>query len=135
MAETVYFRLLGDALAITSKAWAADELTAMDLGDARLNARAQTLVERFAAKPAASIPMACDSWAETCAAYRFLGNDEIDWRDIMAPHWAKAQQRMGAYGRCLDRRAHPCAEAAFGERGGSRPQRGLMKGEQYDCSH
>jgi len=69
----------------------------MDLGDARLNARAQTLVERFAAKPAASIPMAFDSWAEACAAYRFLGNDEIDWRDILAPHWAQAQQRMGAY--------------------------------------
>jgi hypothetical protein len=88
---------LGDALAMTSKAWAADELTGMDLGDARLNARAQTLVERFAAKPNASIPMACESWAETCAAYRFLGNDEIDWRDIMAPHWAQSQQRMNAY--------------------------------------
>ncbi len=84
-------------MAITSKHWAADELTGMDLGDTRLNARAQTLVERFAAKPTASIPMACNSWAETCAAYRFLSNDEIDWRGIMEPHWAQTQQRMGAY--------------------------------------
>lgn len=45
-----------------------------------------------------------------------------------------ADARMGGYGGCLDRRAHPCAEAAFGERGGSRPQRSLVKGEGHDCS-
>lgn len=69
----------------------------MDLGDERRNKRAKTLMERLAAKPTASIPMACKGWAETIAAYRFLGNDEVDWREIMAPHWAQTQQRMGAH--------------------------------------
>ena len=54
-------------------------------------------MERFAAKPTASIPMACHGWSETIATYRFLGNDEVDWRDIMAPHYAQTRQRMGAH--------------------------------------
>ncbi|MBC7625163.1 MAG: hypothetical protein H7232_17485 [Aeromicrobium sp.] len=33
----------------------------MDLGDARLNERARTLMERFAAKPTARTPEACDN--------------------------------------------------------------------------
>jgi hypothetical protein len=44
-------------------------------------------MERFAADPTASIPEACDGGGETIAAYRFLGNESVDWREIMAPHW------------------------------------------------
>jgi len=29
------------------------------------------------------------------AAYRFLGNEHIDWRDMMQPHWERAAARMG----------------------------------------
>jgi hypothetical protein len=63
------------------------EFAQLDLGDARLNRRARTLMERFAADPTASILEACDGWGETISAYRFLGNESVDWRDIMAPHW------------------------------------------------
>ncbi|SFM77152.1 Transposase DNA-binding [Rugamonas rubra] len=51
-------------------------------------------MERFTAKPTASIPEACDSWSETCAAYRFLGNAEVSWQGILAPHWERTQARM-----------------------------------------
>jgi len=54
-------------------------------------------MEQFTAKPTASIPDACDSWSETCAAYRFLGNSKVEWREIMAPHWAQTQSRMHAH--------------------------------------
>ncbi|WP_415583118.1 transposase, partial [Cupriavidus taiwanensis] len=57
----------------------------MDLGDQRLNKRAVLLAERLAEKPTASIPSACGGWEETAAAYRFLAQDELDWRDILAP--------------------------------------------------
>ena len=53
-------------------------------------------MERFAANPTASIPDARDSWSETCAAYRFLGNAKAAWRDILAPHWEQTQARMRA---------------------------------------
>ena len=69
----------------------------MALGDERLNKRAKVLMERLSAKPTASIPMACRGWGETVAAYRFLGNDEVDWQAILAPHWARTRARMHAY--------------------------------------
>jgi hypothetical protein len=73
---------LGDALT-TAAQWAATEFAQLDLGDARLNNRARTLMERFAATPTASIPDACHGWAETMAAYRFLSNESrISWRRI-----------------------------------------------------
>ncbi|MBC8726731.1 IS4 family transposase, partial [Paraburkholderia sp. 31.1] len=40
------------------------------------------------------IPQACDSWSETCAAYRFLRNTDVAWEAILEPHWASTQERM-----------------------------------------
>jgi hypothetical protein len=76
--------------------WTDDEFAGLDLGDARLDRRAKKLVGRLAAKPKASIPEACDSWSETVAAYRFLRNTDVAWEDILAPHWARTQERMRA---------------------------------------
>lgn len=54
-------------------------------------------MERFAADPAASIPDACHGWAETMGAYRFLGNEAVDWQAILAPHWEQTRRRMQAH--------------------------------------
>jgi hypothetical protein len=53
-----------------------------------------TLLDRLADKPTASIPHACDGWAETQAAYRFLAQEDIGWEDILSPHFGCTQQRM-----------------------------------------
>lgn len=53
-------------------------------------------MERFSADPMASVPKACRGWGETMGAYRFFGNDSVDWRDILAPHWQQTQSRMQA---------------------------------------
>lgn len=71
--------------------WTDQGLEGHDLGDARLNKRAKRVIERFSANPTASIPDACDSWSETCAAYRFLGDEEVNWEDILAPQRMRAQ--------------------------------------------
>jgi hypothetical protein len=84
-------------LATESTRWTEQEFAGLSLGDGRLDKRAKILMERFAANPTASIPMACHSWAETCAAYRFLGNPDVDWRDMMAPHCEQTQKRMQIY--------------------------------------
>ena len=76
--------------------WTEHEFAGIDLGDARLDRRAKKLIERLAAKPAASIPEACDGWSETCAAYRFLRNTDVAWDAILAPHWERSQERMRA---------------------------------------
>lgn len=31
------------------------------------------------------------------AAYRFLGNDEIEWTDVMQPHWERTAARAGQF--------------------------------------
>ena len=77
-----------------SQDWAEQELAGVNLGDARLNKRCVRLLDRLADKPTASIPHACNGWAETQAAYRFLAQDEIGWEDILAPHFSCTQQRM-----------------------------------------
>jgi hypothetical protein len=77
--------------------WTNVEFADIDLGDARLDSRARKIMARFSDKPSASIPKSCNGWGETIATYRFLENDAVEWRDIMAPHWAQTQQRMGEH--------------------------------------
>lgn len=77
--------------------WAAEELASIDLGDARRDRRAIHLIERLAERPTASIPGACNGWAETQAAYRFLGGEAYDWLDILEPHRQCTQARMAAH--------------------------------------
>lgn len=79
-----------------SAGWTATEFEQLDLGDARLNKRARTLMERLAADPTASVPKACNGWGETVAAYRFFDNAGVDWRAILEPHWQQTQRRMDA---------------------------------------
>jgi hypothetical protein len=71
------------------------EFGQLDLGDARLNRRARTLMESMAATPTASVPKACNGWSETMAAYRFFDNASVDWRAVLEPHWQQTEQRMG----------------------------------------
>ena len=77
--------------------WGEEEFKTIELGDERLNRRAVLLAERLAQKPSASIPGACESWAETAAAYRFLRNEEVSWDKVLAPHWQASQARMAQH--------------------------------------
>jgi hypothetical protein len=72
--------------------WSEQEFASIDLGDARLDKRAILLAQRLGQKPGASIPGACESWAETAAAYRFLRNEQVDAQDVLAAH---AQASLG----------------------------------------
>lgn len=62
------------------------ELDGMDLGDKRLNDRAQLLIERLAANPAGSINASCQGWSETKAAYQFFDNEKVEPHKILQPH-------------------------------------------------
>lgn len=74
--------------------WAEEELSGISLGDARLDRRAGKLLASMSSRPQASIPQACGGAAEIKAAYRLIEREDVDWRDLMAPHWDKALQRM-----------------------------------------
>jgi len=74
--------------------WAQEEFETIDLSDARLNARAALLAQNLADKPGESIPNACQGWAETQAAYRFLSNRRTNWSTLMQSHWDATIKRM-----------------------------------------
>ena len=57
--------------------WFDEELSGCRLGDGRLDSRLRQLVEQMEAGFGESIPLACQDWANTKAAYRFLSNDRV----------------------------------------------------------
>lgn len=57
---------------------ALEEIGQVNLGDKRLEARAITLLNDLGSKPLETIPVACQRWAETKAAYRFFDPTFLD---------------------------------------------------------
>lgn len=68
------------------EAWAEEELSAVDLGDERLNRRACVLLGQLAQRPEQSIPEACQGWAETQGAYRFFSNEKVTSEGVLLAH-------------------------------------------------
>jgi hypothetical protein len=76
--------------------WFNEELSGCDFGDQRLNRRLRTLVEQIEGAMGDSIPLACQDWANTKAAYRFLSNDRVCEADIFAGHFQSTSIRSEA---------------------------------------
>jgi len=68
------------------KIWTEDELTTLDLGDARLHRRAEKLLGAMYTSPCSSLPEACCGWADTNAAYRFFMNDSVSAEALLKAH-------------------------------------------------
>lgn len=79
----------------------AAELADIDLGDRRLNRRAQRLVATLGNKPTLSIPGACSGWDETRAAYRLFDHAAVTAEAVLAPHIACTEARLRAHPRVL----------------------------------
>lgn len=77
--------------------WAGEELSAAELGDTRRVLRLMRMVESLADHAERSIPRSFDSEAEVKAAYRFWENEDIGWREILAPHSQRTAHRAAAY--------------------------------------
>ena len=71
--------------------WAEAEFAGVALADARLNHRCQGLANVLSEHPLAPINQACEDWADTKAAYRFMDNAHVSPSAILAPH----RQRTG----------------------------------------
>jgi hypothetical protein len=74
--------------------WIEAEMATLDWGDQRLNERQRLLLERFAARPQASIPAASRGWAETRAAYRFFDNPQVTAQAVQQPHRQATLERI-----------------------------------------
>jgi hypothetical protein len=79
---------------VTGDAWLDDELAGCNLADERLNKRLRKLLAQFGGAMGQSIPLVCQDWANTKAAYRFFSNDRVNEADILAGHLQATQDRM-----------------------------------------
>ena len=76
--------------------WGETEMGGINLGDKRLNARLIHLTNILSAKASASIPVACQNWAEVKAAYRFFDNQKVTAKKILEPHLTATLERIQA---------------------------------------
>lgn len=76
--------------------WIDSELAGCQFVDARLGVRFRTLVERLSRGIGDSIPMACQDWAATKAAYRFFSNDRVGEGEILSGHFQATHERFRA---------------------------------------
>lgn len=67
--------------------WIDEELEGCTFVDERLGKRFRTLLGQLSDGAGESIPMACQDWANTKAAYRFLSNARVSEEDILAGHF------------------------------------------------
>jgi hypothetical protein len=84
------------ALAKPPRSWVDQETEKCTFVDKRLGKRFRTLLEQLSDGAGESIPMACQDWANTKAAYRFLSNERVSERDILAGHFQSTRERFAA---------------------------------------
>ena len=76
--------------------WADGEVDIVAFRDKRLGERLHTMLAQMAGAIGAPIPMACQDWANTKAAYRFLSNNAVNEGNILAGHFQATQARVAA---------------------------------------
>ncbi len=79
-------------------AWVVRELAGCSFADERLNKRLHKLVAQIGSAMGQSIPLVCQDWANTKAAYRFFSNDRVSEADILAGHFQSTRDRTVATG-------------------------------------
>src|SRR6202045_4061007 len=79
-----------------SDAWFDRELAGCSFADERLSKRLRKLVAQIGRAMGQSIPLVCQDWANTKAAYRFLSNDRVSESDILAGHFQSTRDRTVA---------------------------------------
>src|ERR1700694_2176142 len=82
--------------AFDAKTWVEREVAGCKFRDARLNKRFRTLLEQIGSDIGQSIPLVCQDWANTKAAYRFFSNDRISEADILSGHFQSTRDRIAA---------------------------------------
>lgn len=76
--------------------WVDAELAACDLGDRRLVERLRILLRQLGDAIGQPLPLACQDWAGTKAAYRFLSNERFGEDAILSGHFAATAARCAA---------------------------------------
>jgi hypothetical protein len=78
--------------------WVDREINESVFKDARLGKRFRELLVRMGGGMGESIPLACQDWANTKAAYRFFANERVREGDILSGHFDATRERFEAVG-------------------------------------
>src|SRR5580700_7870851 len=81
--------------------WAQAEFGFAQLGDQRRNKRLVNIAQHLAAHPGGTLPQAFPDWAELKAAYRFFGQEGVNFQQILAPHVERTQAHCRQAGEYL----------------------------------
>ncbi len=103
-------------MAAATNPWWESELAGCTFADARLGQRLCKLIGQMGGAIGASLPLACQDWANTKAAHRFFSNDRVGEEQILAGHFRATRDRFAAAqgtilvlqdttGRCCTRQA------------------------------
>ena len=76
--------------------WLDQEISLTAFPDARLGTRFRSLLKDFTDHIGNPIPLACQDWAATKAAYRFFDNPKIDESVILSGHFEATRSRFAA---------------------------------------
>jgi Transposase DNA-binding len=79
-------------------AWIDREVAGCRFADERLGKRLRTLLAQMAGAMGESIPLACQDWANTKAAYRFFANDRVGEGEILGGHFLSTRGRAAGVG-------------------------------------
>jgi len=93
--------------------WADGEVNLGAFRDKRLGERLRTMLGQMAGAIGAPIPMACQDWANTKAAYRFLSNSSVNEGNILAGHLQATQARVAATDGLIPARADADSRLGF----------------------
>jgi Transposase DNA-binding len=67
--------------------WVDREAAGCKFQNVRLGERFRKLLKQIGSATGQAIPFACQDWANTKAAYRFLSNDRVDEEAILSGHF------------------------------------------------
>lgn len=98
------------------------EMAGGDLGDRRLNARRDRVLDVLEQHPDAGFPAACADDGATEALYRFLRNPRVSLDRVLEPHLVATTERARAVGEIVV--IHDTTEASFA---GEHARHGLAK--------
>src|SRR4051812_3316484 len=80
-------------MARDANAWIDREIAGCRFADERLGRRLRALLAQMAGAMGESIPLACQDWAATKAAYRFFANDRVGEGEILGGHFRSTRDR------------------------------------------
>jgi Transposase DNA-binding len=76
--------------------WADREIVGCVFKDARLGRRFGKLLKQMGCAMGESIPLVCQDWANTKAAYRFFASERVSEADILSGHLQSTRDRFAA---------------------------------------